>query len=93
MAYLQITLDVAEAKRPEAAQVYQQYKEPFLSSIPGATSKQLLVRDDDVQVLHGFDTMGQAQAYLTSELFTRDVVGGLKPLLASDPEIRIYDAD
>ena len=48
------------------------------------------MRDEDVQVLHGFDQAGQAEAYLDSELFTRDVVGELKPLLAADPEIRIY---
>lgn len=28
-AYLQITLDVDESKRDEAAQVYSKYQEPF----------------------------------------------------------------
>jgi hypothetical protein len=30
-------------------------------------------------------------AYLASELFTHDVVDGLSPLLAAEPEVRIYD--
>ncbi|WP_350283815.1 hypothetical protein [Nitrosomonas sp.] len=37
-----------------------------------------------------FDTSENASAYLESELFTADVVGGLKPLLDAAPEIRIY---
>lgn len=91
MAYLEITLKVNENDRPAAAGVYQQYKQPFLNTITGATSKSLLVREDDVQVLHGFDTVENAQAYLSSELFTKDVVGGLSPLLQADPEIRVYE--
>ncbi|MGN0097392.1 MAG: hypothetical protein ACI38U_15180 [Corynebacterium sp.] len=91
MAYLQITLDIAPADREAAAGVYQKYRQPFLDTVPGATSKDLLIRDEDVQVLHGFDTAENAQAYLTSDLFTKDVVGGLSPLLKSEPEIRVYD--
>lgn len=91
MAYLQITLKVNEADRPAAAGVYQQYKGPFLDTIPGATSKELLIRAEDVQVLHGFETTAQAEAYLKSDLFTNDVVTGLSPYLQADPEVRIYD--
>ncbi|WP_026187685.1 hypothetical protein [Ensifer sp. BR816] len=90
MAYLEITLQIAAENRRAAAGVYHKYKEPFLSQIAGATSKELLVRDDDVQVLHGFNSVEDAKAYLESELFTDDVVAGLKPLLAAAPEIRIY---
>src|SRR5699024_5026018 len=89
-AYLQITLDVDEANRADAAKVYTTYKETFLSGITGAVSKALLIRDEDVQVQHGFNSVEEAQAYLESELFNNDVVGGLKNLLNSDPEIRIY---
>lgn len=91
MAYLEITLKINNADRAAAAEVYQQYKQPFLDSVDGATSKELLIRDDDVQVLHGFDRAANAEAYLSSELFTKDVVGGLSPLLQADPEIRIYE--
>jgi hypothetical protein len=92
MVYLQITLKIAPANRPAAAGVYQRYKTPFLSTIAGAKSKELLVRDEDVEVLHGFDTAAQANAYLTSRLFTSDVVGALKPLLDAEPDVRIYQA-
>jgi hypothetical protein len=92
MVYLQITLKIAPAKRPAAAGVYQRFKGPFLDTIAGARSKELLVRDDDVQVLHGFATAEQANAYLTTELFTSDVVGALEPLLDAAPDVRIYAA-
>lgn len=91
MAYLEITLQIDEADRGAAAGVYQQYKQPFLETVPGAASKELLVRGEDVQVLHGFDTTADAQAYLSSDLFTQDVVAGLSPLLKGEPEVRIYE--
>ncbi|HWX48436.1 MAG TPA: hypothetical protein VNZ61_10305 [Roseomonas sp.] len=92
MAYLQITLRIAAENRAAAAGIYSKYKAPFLEEIQGARSKELLVRDEDVQVLHGFDSVANAKAYLESSLFNEDVVTGLKPLLAAAPEIRIYDA-
>ncbi|MEW2395508.1 hypothetical protein [Streptomyces sp. NPDC046862] len=91
MAYLQITLQVDPASRVAAAGVYEKYKQPFLDTVPGATSKELLVRDEDVQVLHGFQSVADAKAYLESDLFTRDVVGGLSPLLKAAPDVRVYD--
>ena len=90
MAYLQITLKIADTNRTAAAGIYQKYKAPFLSTITGAKSNELLVSDEDVQVLHGFDTKENANAYLQSKLFTADVVGGLKPLLDVAPDVRIY---
>lgn len=91
MAYLEITLKINDAERPTAAGVYGKYKQPFLDTITGATSKELLIRTEDVQVLHGFDTAANAEAYLSSALFTNDVVGELSPLLQADPEVRIYE--
>ncbi len=90
MVYLQITLKIAAANRAAAAGVYQKYKAPFLDTVTGAKSKELLVRDEDVQVLHGFDGVENARAYLESALFTADVVGGLAPLLDAAPDVRIY---
>ena len=90
-AYLEITLKIAESDRQSAAAVYSKYKQPFLDSISGASSKKLLLRSDDVQVLHGFDSVDSAQSYLFSKLFTDYVVAALKPYLKSDPEIRIYE--
>ncbi len=92
-AYLEITLKIDPNDRPAAGAVYASFKQAFLAKTPGAQSKELLVRDDDVQVLHGFASRRQAEAYLGSELFAKDVVAGLKPLLKAEPEIRIYSAD
>jgi hypothetical protein len=89
-AYLEITLDISDENRASAGAVYVKYKEPFLTTIDGATSKELLMRTEDVQVLHGFSSKEAAEAYLTSELFQNDVVNALTPYLQSDPEIRIY---
>jgi hypothetical protein len=91
MTFLQITLKVAPENRPAAAAVYQKYKPAFLGSVPGAKSKDLLVREEDVQVLHGFDSKKSANDYLSSSLFTKDVVGALGPLLAAAPQVSIYD--
>ena len=89
-AFLEITLNVAPANRVAAAAVYARFKPPFLDTVPGAQSKQLLIRDADVQVLHGFASVADAKAYLASPMFTNDVVGALGPLLAAEPEVRIY---
>ncbi len=90
-AYLAITLHVAESNRSKAGEVYNKYKQPFLDTIQGAHSKELLVREADVQVLHGFDTTKNAENYLQSPLFNNDVVNALKPFLMADPDIKIYD--
>jgi hypothetical protein len=89
-AYLEITLKVNEADRAAAAGVYLKYKQAFLKQIKGAVSKALLIRTDDVQVLHGFKTQADAEAYLKSELFNNDVVSALKPYLQASPEVSIY---
>ena len=91
MAYLEITLQVDPKDRAAAAGVYRKYKQPFLAEVPGAQCKELLVRDEDVQVLHGFDSVANANDYLASDLFTADVVRELGPLLQADPEIRVFD--
>jgi hypothetical protein len=90
MVYLQITLKIAPPNRPAAVGVYQKYRAPFLETVAGARSKDLLVRDDDVQVLHSFDTAAQANAYLKTPLFSADIVSALQPLLDAAPDIRVY---
>ena len=89
-AYLEITMKIEEANRPAAAKVYTDYRRPFLDTIEGALTKDLLIRDEDVQVLHGFDSVEHAQAYLSSAMFQNDVFVGLKPLWSADPEVKIY---
>ncbi len=91
-AYIEITLQVDPTDRENAGAVYSKYKQPFLTTIAGAKSKELLVRDEDVQVLHGFDSRDAAENYLKSALFNEDVVTALTPYLSADPEVRIYDS-
>jgi hypothetical protein len=69
-AFLEITMKVSENDRSAAAGVYTKYRQPFLDTITGAVSKQLLVREDDVQVLHGFVSVAEAEGYLKSDLFS-----------------------
>ena len=89
-AYLEITMAISNANRPAAAKVYTDYRQPFLSQIKGALTKELLVRDEDVQVLHGFDSVENAKAYLDSEMFKNDVFVGLKTLWSAAPDVKIY---
>lgn len=88
--YLEVTLTIAVENRAAAGAIYTKYKHPFLHNIQGASSKELLIRDEDVQVLHSFDTVENANAYLKSELFNNDVVKELAPLLSANPDIKIY---
>jgi hypothetical protein len=90
-AYLEITMKVSAKDRAKAGAVYSKYKDPFLATIPGAESKELLLREEDVQVLHGFGSRAAAESYLKSALFGSDVVRELKPYLAADPEVRVYE--
>ena len=90
-AILEITMTMTGANRPKAGAIYAKYKPPFLATVPGAKSKDLLIRDEDVQVLHSFDSRASAENYLASKMFASDVVGELSPLLSANPEIRIYE--
>ncbi|MBK1812276.1 hypothetical protein JHL18_16760 [Clostridium sp. YIM B02505] len=89
-AYLEITMKIEEVNRAAAAKIYSDYRGPFLETIEGALTKELLIRDEDVQVLHGFDSVEEAKAYLSSDMFQNDVFVGLKPLWSADPDVKIY---
>ena len=89
-AYLEITMKISNENRPAAAKVYTDYRQPFLDTIKGALTKDLLIRDEDVQVLHGFDSVEHAQEYLKSEMFQNDVFVGLKPTWSAEPDVKIY---
>ncbi|HCQ8620625.1 TPA: hypothetical protein OMF04_005618, partial [Klebsiella pneumoniae] len=91
--YLEITMSIADENRAAAAAVYKKYKQPFLDTIKGAETKQLLIRDQDVQVLHGFENAENAAAYLDTELFKQDVFVELKPYIIDQPDVRVYDAN
>ena len=85
-ACLQITMKIKTGNRNAAAKVYSDFREPFLARIPGALTKQLLVRNEDVQVLHGFDSVK-----MDSDMFRDDVFIGLKDLWDVPPDVRIYE--
>ena len=89
-ACLQIPLKVGGGDRQADAGVYQKYRQAFLDTTPGATSKELLVREEDVQVVHCFSA-AEAQACLGGEVFTHELVGVLSPLLQTDPDVHIYE--
>jgi hypothetical protein len=89
-AYLEITMVIDNNNRPTAAKVYTGYRQPFLDQIKGAVSKDLLIREEDVQVLHGFDSAENAKDYLDSEMFKNDVFVNLKPLWSANPDVKIY---
>ena len=90
-AYLEVTMTINPENRPAAAKVYSDYRQPFLDTIEGALTKELLIRDEDVQVIHGFDSMEHAKAYLESDMFKTKVAPGLQPTWAADPDIRFYE--
>jgi heme-degrading monooxygenase HmoA len=89
-AYLQVIMTIDPENRAAAAKVYTDYRQPFLDTIDGALTKELLIRDEDVQVVHGFDSMEHAQAYLNTPLFKEKVAPGLQPTWSADPDIRFY---
>ncbi|MCF3108357.1 hypothetical protein LL912_06165 [Niabella sp. CC-SYL272] len=89
-AYLQICMHIHPADRESATKVYHQYRAPFLQTVKGAVSKELLLHAEGVQVLHGFETYADAQEYLLSDLFNKNVVLALEPCLQQHPDIRIY---
>ena len=90
-AYLEITMVVNPENRPAAAKVYNDYRQPFLDNIEGALKKELLILEEDVQVIHGYDSLEHAKAYLETDLFKKDVFVGLKPTWAADPDVRFYE--
>lgn len=90
-AYLQVIMTIDPENRPAAAKVYNDYRQPFLDAVEGALTKECLIRDEDVQVIHGFDSLEHAKAYLDTELFTTKVAPGLQPTWAANPDIRFYE--
>lgn len=89
-AYLEITMVIKNENRSSAGKVFYDYREPFLNKIEGALTKDLLIRNEDVQVLHGFDCVENAKAYLETKLFKNDVATGLSPFWEEAPSIKIY---
>ena len=89
-AYLEITMAIDIVNRHAATAIYADCRQKFLNDINGAMSKDLMIREQDVQVFHEFNSVEHAQAYLKSEMFKNDVFFRLKSLCISDPNVRIY---
>lgn len=88
--YLEITLKSNAADRNVVLSLYHKFKSPFLDQIKGAVSIELLISDEDFQLLHSFETLDDAQAYLSTELYNNDILVALKPLLLDNPVVKIY---
>lgn len=92
-AYLHITLKVGAQNRAASRDGYSRCRKPFLKTVLGGWSKQLLIRsEEDVQVLQSFGSREHAQTCLTSELFAADVAVELASLLDAAPDVLILDA-
>jgi len=57
--YLEITFNISRVNRGAATKVYTDYRSPFLNQIKGALTKELLIRDEDEQVFHEFESYNQ----------------------------------
>ncbi|WP_342759329.1 hypothetical protein [Kineothrix sedimenti] len=51
----------------------------------------LLIREEDVQVLHDFDSMKNTLTYLSSSMLQDNVFLRLKPLWNGEPDVKIYN--
>lgn len=68
--FLQVTLSIPAPRREKAiSRIFLPARQHFLERVLGAVSMDMLVRDEDVQVLHGFDTYENARTYLNSGVF------------------------
>jgi hypothetical protein len=85
-----ITLAVDKFRRVEAAAVYDRFRKPFLTALRGRLQGAPGARGGRPGPAR--QLLGRAgHAYLDGDLFTKDVVGGLSPLLSAEPEIRTYE--
>ncbi|OJZ05771.1 hypothetical protein [Sphingobacterium sp. 40-24] len=89
-AYLDISLTIEGLDRAGITAVFNLYKEPFLTTVKGALCNELWVHIEDVRILHGFNSLEEAQGYLVSKLFNTDFMTSLKPYIIGNPNIKIY---
>ncbi|MFA5515544.1 MAG: hypothetical protein WDA20_04590 [Desulfuromonadales bacterium] len=92
-AYLQISLPVPPERRDEAiTKVFLPSRQRFDELAEGAVSIDLLVRNEDLQVLAGFDTLEHARAFEKSPA-GRDLTGQLTKLAEKEPTVALYNVD
>ena len=90
-AYLQIVLKANSSSRGELTNTYNKLRDLFPEQIKGAKTQELLLSDEEVQLLYGFDTFEDAEAFLSTELYNNIILPALKPLISNNPEIKIYN--
>jgi len=90
-AYLQIVLKMNSSNRGELTSTYNKFKDLFQEQIKGAKTQELLFSDEDIQLLYGFDTFEDAEAFLSTELYNNVILVALKPLISNNPDIKIYN--
>ncbi len=92
-AYLQMTLQIPQTKREEAiTKVYLPNRQRFLERVAGAVSMDMLVREEDLQILVGFDTLENARAYLASSA-GKEITSQLAGYARKEPVTAFYDVD
>ncbi len=90
-AHLLIRVKIDESRREEMIdKVYEPNRTRFLERISGAISKNLLVRPEDIAILHGFDTRESAEAYLQSSLY-QQIVNGIADYQEENPSVALYN--
>jgi len=90
-AYLDIILTIQGLDRAGVTAVYNLYKEPFLKTVNGALSDELLIHIDDLRILQGFKSREDAQCYFLSKFCTSDFITSLKPDIIGNPNVKIYE--
>ena len=92
-SFLQMTLLVSQARREEAiTKVYLPNRQRFLERVEGAVSMDLLFREEDIQVLVGFDTLEHARSSLESPA-GKEMVSQFAGFTREAPRTALYDVD
>lgn len=92
-AYVVLTADVPADKRDSASRDYYMNKASFLNDIDGAVNKELLKRDQDLMIVAGFSSLDSANAFLSTELYQKDIFTGMKKYSSKEPVVQVYCVD
>ncbi|PUV23897.1 MULTISPECIES: hypothetical protein [Sphingobacterium] len=89
-AYLQVTLKINNSDKGAVSGIFDKFRDSFIDQIKGATSIELLIGDGYIQLLHVFDTVEDAHAFLSTELYNNNILFALKSLMVDTPQVSIY---
>ncbi len=92
-AYLQISLPVPQSRRDEAiTRIFLPGRQRFAEQAEGGVSMDMLVRNEDIQVLAGFDTLESARLFQNSPA-GKELLGQLAAMAEKNPGTAIYTVD